>query len=81
MYDICIYDHCSPNASTHASLSETFMQVSAIRMDTFETVTREVVISITNTEGNIMQLSLQQLISEPSRKDRTSLAIQTQIYK
>ena len=57
------------------------MQVSAIRMDTFETVTREVVICITNTEGNIMQLSLQQLISEPSRKDRTSLTIQTQVYK
>ena len=56
-HDICIYNHCSPNASTRVLLSETFMQVSAIRMDTFETVTREVVISITNTEGNSMMLS------------------------
>ena len=79
-HTIYAYNHCLPNASTHALLSETFMQVSAIRMDTFETVTREVVISITNTEGNILCSSLlQQLISEPSRKDRISLTIQTQV--
>ena len=52
MYASMVIAHLMPqHLHCYIQVSDTFVQVSAIRMDTFETVTREVVISI--TEGKI----------------------------